>query len=115
METALIALTYTGVVVLIALTVFIVKLLIDTSTLVRSLNETTQMLKTETKPLLETFQQIAALATKIMSNTEKKYDTMKNSILGVMSTLSSMACKTKGLYGGIIGGLLAGLRIFSKK
>ena len=90
----------TGIIVLVV-GGFLVKLLIDLSTLAKNLNQTSIIVNTELKPTLKGINETLSSINDIVKNTDKGVGDFKLAVGGFMD-------KTKLLYGTLFGGLIKG-------
>ena len=94
-------LTWATGVILIVVAGFLVKLLIDLSTLVRNLNETSIIVNTELKPTLKELNTTLSSINEIVRNTDKGVGDFKSAVGKVID-------KTKIVSGTLFGGLIKG-------
>ena len=90
----------TGIIVLVV-GGFLVKLLIDLSTLTKNLNETSIIVNTELKPTLNSVNETLTSINEIIKNTDKGVGDFK-------SAIGKFVDKTKMVSGSLFGGLLNG-------
>ncbi len=90
----------TGIVVIVVAG-FLVKLLIDLSTLAKNLNETSNIVNTELKPTLKELNQTLSSINEIVKNTDKGVGDFK-------SAVGKFVNKTKIISGTLFGGLIKG-------
>jgi predicted PurR-regulated permease PerM len=90
----------TGIILLVV-GVFLVKLLIDLSTLTKNLNQTSIIVNTELKPTLKELNQTLSSINEIVKNTDKGVGDFK-------SAIGKFLDKTKIVSGTLFGGLFKG-------
>ena len=90
----------TGVVIIVV-GGFLIKLIIDLSTLAKNLNETSIIVNTELKPTLQGVNETLATINEIIKNTDKGVGDFKSAVAKIID-------KTKVVSGTIFGGLLNG-------
>lgn len=90
----------TGI-ILIVVAGFLVKLLIDLSTLAKNLNQTSIIINTELKPTLCELNQTLSSINEIVKNTDKGVGDFKSAIAGLVD-------KTKVVSGTLFSGLIKG-------
>ena len=90
----------TGVIVIIV-GGFLVKLIIDLSTLAKNLNETSIIVNNELKPTLQVVNETLTSINEIVKNTDKGVGDFK-------SAIGRFVDKTKLISGSLIGGLING-------
>ena len=95
----------------IVIAVFLVKLLIDLSALVKNLNQTSIMLNTELKPTLDELQSTLQSVNSIIKNTDNNMGSLKDA---VESTFGKTKAITGSLFSGIINGFGTMWRLFAK-
>lgn len=112
LQQAQIFLIYSSVIMLIIITVFLVKLLIDTSRLFNALNDIAVILKHEVKPLVEEIQSTLQAVNAVCK-------TADNHVIGLKHVLSTVADvslgtfdKAKGLSASFLSGAIAGFKLF---
>ena len=105
-------LTWVTGIVLIVVSSFLVKLLIDLSKLAKNLTETSQVLNTELKPTLQELSETLKTINELVKTTDKGFDNIKNAV-------EKFVGKTKSVSENILGGFLKGFAsvfgLFSKK
>ena len=105
-------LAYGTLIILIVIAVFLVKLLIDLSTLIKNVNQTSMMLNTELKPTLDELQATLQSINTIIKNTD-------NNMVNFKDAVENTFGKTKALTGTLFSGLVKGFgtmwKIFAKK
>ncbi len=114
LQQALIFLVYTSVVLLVTVTVFLVKFLIDASTLLVSLNELSVILKKELEPVLKELQKALEIISSVTSTADKQIENLKKTVAAFAGASAGVVSKAKGLSIGVLDGFLAGLNIFGK-
>ena len=99
-------------IILIVVAVFLIKLLMDLSVLVKNVNETSVMLNSELKPTINELNQTLHSINTIVKNTDKNVDSFKGAVERTFG-------KTKALTGTIFSGLVKGFNVawkmFAKK
>ncbi len=94
-------LTWATGIILIVVAGFLVKLLIDLSTLAKNLNETSIIVNTELKPTLKELNTTLSSINEIVKNTDKGVGDFKSAVGKIID-------KTKAVSGSLIGGLFNG-------
>ena len=93
---------------------FLIKLIIDVSRLVNTMDETATIIKHELEPTIEELKQTLKNLNSIASATDKQVLQVKN-VLGKVATLSGLLFgQFKSLSGGFAKGLYTGIQLFSK-
>lgn len=99
-------------ILLIVITCFLVKLLIDLSTLVKNVNQTSIMLNTELKPTLDELHDTLQSLNNIIKNTD-------NNMVSIKDAVETTFGKTKAITGSLFSGVMKGFgtvwKLFSKK
>lgn len=88
-------------ILLIVITCFLVKLLIDLSTLIKNVNQTSVMLNTELKPTLDELHETLQSVNSIIKNTD-------NNMINIKDAVESTFGKTKALTGSLFSGVIKG-------
>ena len=101
----------TGVILLVV-AVFLIKLLIDLSTLAKNVNETSIMLNTELKPTLNELNETLRSVNTIIKNTDNNMDSIKSAI---ERTFGKTKAITGTLFSGLVSGFSTAWRMFTKK
>ena len=101
----------TGIVVIVVAG-FLVKLLIDLSTLAKNVNETSILLNTELKPTLKELNETLASINAIVKNTDQGVDNFKSA---VEKTFGRTKLISESIIGGIIKGFSTVYGMFAKK
>lgn len=105
-------LTWVTSIVLIVVSGFLIKLLIDLSKLSKNLTETSEILNTELKPTLQELSETLKTINDLVQTTDKGFDNIKMAV-------EKFVGKTKAVSGSIFSGFLKGfiaiMRLFSKK
>jgi len=96
----------------IVIAVFIVKLLIDLSSLVKNLNQTSVMLNTELKPTLDELQKTLQSVNSIVKNTDTNMGSIKDAVENTFGKTKEI---TSSLFSGIINGFGTMWKLFTKK
>ena len=91
---------------------FLVKLLIDLSTLAKNVNETSILLNTELKPTLKELNETLASINAIVKSTDQGVDNFKSA---VEKTFGRTKLISESIIGGIIKGFSTVYGMFSKK
>jgi len=112
-------LAWTTGVILIIVAVFLVKLFVDVSRLVRNINELTNIFKTEVEPTLKNLNSSMGLIAKMIKDTDEqvnKFKRIAEKFSGLSGKLFDKASDvSKVLSKGFFSGLWFVLKLFSKK
>jgi len=114
LDVAVLTLICVTIVVLIVVSVFLVKLLIDLSKLTKNIDETVTITRNELLPTVRKVNHIVDLVSNIVEGTEKQYTIVKNALTSGIGSISKVMTRTKGLFGGLVSGLLAGMKLFKR-
>ena len=101
----------TGI-ILIIVAGFLVKLLIDLSTLIKNVNQTSTMLNTELKPTLDELHETLQSVNSIIKNTDNNMVSLKGA---VENTFGKTKAFTGSLFSGVIKGFGTVWKLFAKK
>ena len=100
----------TGVIIIVV-GGFLVKLLIDLSTLAKNLNETSIIVNTELKPTLEGVNETLASINEIIKNTDKGVGDFKSAVGKIVDKTKLVS---SSLFGGLIKGFATAYQLFRK-
>lgn len=105
-------LTWVTSIVLIVVSGFLIKLLIDLSKLSKNLTETSEILNTELKPTLQELSETLKTINELVQTTDRGFDNIKTAV-------EKFVGKTKAVSGNIFSSFLKGfvtvMGLFSKK
>ncbi len=101
----------TGIILLVV-AVFLIKLLIDLSTLAKIVNDTSVMLNTELKPTLNELNETLRSVNTIIKNTDNNMDSIKGA---VERTFGKTKAITGTLFSGLVKGFNTAWKMFAKK
>lgn len=98
----------TGI-ILIVVSGFLVKLLIDLSKLTKNLDETTTIVKAEIEPTMKEFNEALKSINSIAQNADKQVDSLTKLVENIMGASALALSRAKDLSGGLLKGLIKGL------
>lgn len=101
----------TGIVILV-ISGFLIKLILDATTLTKNLNSTTVLLNTELRPTLKELNETLHSINSVVKSTDKNVDTFKNA---VEKTFGKTKVISESIVGGIVKGFVTVLGLFAKK
>ena len=101
----------TGLVILVV-GGFLVKLLIDLSTLSKSLNETSILINTELKPTLDEINETLHAVNALVRSTDKNVDSFKSA---VEKTFGKTKMISESILSGVVKGFVTVMGLFAKK
>lgn len=96
----------------IVIAVFVIKLLLDCSELVKNLNKTSVMLNTELKPTIDELHETLQSVNSIIKNTDNNMGSIK---VAFENTFGKTKALTGSLFSGIVKGFGTMWRMFAKK
>ncbi len=105
-------LVWASAIILIIVAGFLVKLLIDLSTLIKNVNQTSTMLNTELKPTLDELHETLQSVNSIIKNTDSNMGSLKDA---VENTFGKTKAITGSLFSGVIKGFGTVWKLFTKK
>jgi len=91
---------------------FLVKLIYDSSKLVKNATVTTEIVNTELKPTLDELNKTLKTVNEIVQNTGEGVGSVK---LGLENILSKTKLMSKNLFGGLLSGFMTVYSLFCKK
>ena len=98
---------------------FLVKLLIDLSTLTKNVDETTTIVKSELEPTLQELNTALKSINSIAQNADKQVHSLSKTFENVLGASAGIFSKAKDLSGGLVKGITKGLvtviKMFIKK
>ena len=114
LETALMFLSYTCIILFTVITVFVIMLLKDLMELVKSYKNLSETIQKEINPTLEEIKKALESVNGLASGVGKQISAVKNSFGTAYNLAFNTVSKFKGASVAVLGGLLAGFRFFSK-
>ncbi len=115
LETALMFLSYTCIILFTVLTVFVVMLLKDLMELAKSYKKLSETIQREIYPTLEELKKALEGINGLATGVDKQINAVKTSFGTAYNLAFNAASKFKGVSLALIGGLLTGLKFFLKK
>ena len=110
----LIILTATFIPLLIVITVFAVMLLMDLRDLVKSYTKLSETIQKEINPTLEEIKKALESINGLASGVDKQITAVKTSLGNACNLVCGATGKLKGLFAPLVGGFLAGYKLFKK-
>jgi predicted PurR-regulated permease PerM len=107
LNNALTFLVYASGIFVVVIGAFLVKLLIDLSTLVKNANTTTEILNVELKPTLQELNETLAAVNAIVKTTDRGVDNVK-------ALMEKTFGKTKTLVSGVVQGFKSVFELFRR-
>lgn len=101
----------TGIVVVVVAG-FLVKLLVDLSTLAKNINETSILLNTELKPTLKELNETMHSINSLIQSTDEGVGNVK---LGLEKALAKTKIFSENIFGGFLKGFMAVYSLFRKR
>ncbi len=115
LSTALSFLAYTSAILLTVLTVFVVLLIKDLMELSKSYKNLSETIQKELNPTLEELKKALESINGLATGVDKQISAVKSSFGSAYNIAFNAASKFKGAALAIVGGLLTGFKLFSKK
>ena len=115
LQTALMFLSYTCVILFTVLAVFIIMLLKDLMELIKSYKTLADTIQKEIYPTLEEIKKALEGINGLASGVDKHLSAVKSSFTTAYDIAFNAASKFKGASLALLGGLLAGIKFFLKK
>lgn len=112
---SLILLIFVVIASIIALTIYLVKFLIELSLLTRNLNDTTDIVKKDLEPIMGELSTTLKHVNSLAQNADTQLSTVKKVITTVLGGLSLFAGRFKFLSGSFMKGFLAAFNLFKRK
>ena len=118
LHNSLIFLIYTTGIVLVLVSVFLIKLLIDLSRFTNNVNSTLNVLKSELEPTSSELKASLKSINAFVKSTDERIDTFKKAITDTLGFGVTAVSKLKNISGAIISGAVKGFlvtyKLFSK-
>lgn len=114
LDQALIFLSYSTILMLIVITVFFVKLLIDLSNFANTLNQISSVFQHEIEPTLKELKKVIENINTMALQADKQIDNVRKVVEVISSTSGVALGKVKGFYSGILKGVFTGVKFVSK-
>ena len=114
MDNNLIVLIWVSILAIAVVAVFLVKLLYDLSDLTRSMRKGSEMIQDELEPTLKELNEAATSLNKVTRIAKDHAEGIQKTIQSITNATSSIGSKIQGMFGGLISGLQAGLKLFKK-
>lgn len=115
LATALTFLSYTCVILFTVLTVFIILLIRDLMDLAKAYTKLSETIQKEIYPTIEELKKALEGINGLATGVDKQLSAVKSSFTSAYNLAFNTASKFKGVTLAVIGGILTGLKIFSKK
>ena len=112
LEQSLIFFTYTTTIILVVISVFLVKLLIELSLLTKTSQEVMEMFSQEVKPTILELQTALKNVNTIASTADEKVEALKHNVNAIINPLQSTFEKYKLSF---LKAVAQGLNVFLKK
>lgn len=114
LNTSLTFLAYTSGVILIIVSLFLIKLLVDLSALAKNLNETLEMTKKELEPTLREIQASLKSINAFVKSADQRVGSLKKGILDTFGIGSTVLGKVKDTAWSAVTGAIKGFQLASK-
>ena len=115
LEQGLIILVFTSIIVLVVLTVFAVKVLINFNKLTKNLDETTVMLNEELKPTIKELNEVLVNVNKIADKADMQFNSAKQLISKILGVSGLLFNGVKSFSGSFFKGFTTAMSMFTKK
>ena len=115
LEQGLIILVFTSIVVLVILTIFAVKVLINTAKLTENLNKTTDVLNNELEPTIKELNQVLTNVNKIANSADTQMTNAKQVCSRVLGIAGIALSGLKSFSGSFFKGFSSAINLFTKK
>lgn len=112
---SLIVLVCVLIVAIVAITIYLVKFLIQLTLLTKNLDETTTVVKKEVEPILVEFKETLTTVNSIAKNADNQLATLKKIIATILGFFSMFASKFKFLQSSFFKGFMSSLNLFRRK
>ena len=99
---------------LVVISAFFVKLLVDCSSLMRTAHELTLLLNHELEPTLKELKKALDNINTVAETADKQVNAMKTAFNGAVNSATDALIKAKGLSLSFFDGIVTGLKLFRK-
>lgn len=114
LNTSLTFLAYTSGIILILVSIFLIKLLIDLSTFTKNLNNTLEMAKTELEPTLREIQVSLKSINSFVKSADQRVDSLRKGLLDTLGIGSTVFGKMKDATWSAVIGAVKGFQLVTK-
>lgn len=111
----MIFLVFVTIIFIVVVGIFLVKLLIELSSLTKNLDDTTTLVKQEIKPTLKELQTALESINNIANSADKQFDTVKKMLTSVLGASTLFISQMRNLSGGFLKGVFTGIKFFTRK
>ena len=112
---SLIILVFVIIVAIIAVTIYLVKFLMELCILTKNINDTTDIVKKELDPILTELKETMQSVNNVAKNAGAQINTIKKVITAVIGFVTLFAGKFKFLSGSFMKGFMSAFNLFRKK
>ncbi len=105
-------LTWVTSIVIIVVSAFLVKLLIDLSKLSKNLTETSKILNEQLQPTLQELSETLKTINELVKTTDKGFDNIRSAVEKFLGKTKEVS---ENIFGGFLKGFVSVLGLFSKK
>ena len=113
-QIGLVVLIYTTAILLVLVGIFLIKLLYTSNKLAKVLSKTSEMINQELEPTLKELKETLGAVNSITKNANKRMEQISGAFDKVMSVPFRVGQKMRGLLGGLVEGVSAGIKLFRK-
>ena len=114
LQTALMFLSYTCIILFTVIAVFVIMLLKDLMELAKSYTKLSETIQKEINPTLEEIKKALESVNGLATGVGKQITAVKSSFSSAYNLAFNTISKFKGTSVAVLGGILAGLKLFSK-
>ena len=115
LEQGLIILVFTSIVVLVVLSIFLVKVLLNVLKLTKNLDETTTIINNELEPTIKELNQVLINVNKIADSADSSITNVKSVLSTVLGATGTVVNGLKSVSGSFLKGFISAYKFFSKK
>jgi len=112
---SLIVLVCVLIIAIIAISIYLVKFLIQLTLLTKNLDETTTVVKKEVEPILVEFKETLTTVNSIAKNADNQLATLKKIIATIIGFFSMFANKLKFFQSSFFKGFMSSMNLFRRK
>ncbi len=115
LEQGLIILVFTTIVVLVVLTIFVVRVLINMFKLTESLDKTTEIINTEIEPTIKELNQVLNNVNKLAESADTQMTNAKQGLAKILGVAGIALGGLKSFSGSFLKGFSSAMKLFIKK
>jgi predicted PurR-regulated permease PerM len=113
-QIALLVLVSVSTIVIITVSVFLIRLLIDLSKLAKTVISAGEIIQKELEPTLRELRTAAVSVNSIIDGANRQISVLRKALMGVAGATKNVGTKMGGLFSGLAKGISMGIKLFRK-